>query len=348
MLKLKNIHIALGDFSLTDFSISVEKGDYYVILGESGAGKSVILEMLSGFIKPKSGKIFFNNEDITNQSIQKRKIGLVFQDYAVFPHLNVFKNIAYSLRKKGFSKQEIKTKVELVAKETGVFDLLHRKTTELSGGELQRVALARTLVSEPELLLLDEPLGSLDVLLKDSLRNLLRKLNKAGQTIIHITHDYEEALSLANKIAVVNSGKLIQEGKPSFVFNRPKSEFIANLTGIKNFYKAKYISSNTVSINGKIDIQAQTSEKKCEGYIVIPSDTIILSEKKQISSAVNNFTGIIQHIFPSRFGTEVTIDIGIILSVLITNISSEKLSLKEGKEIWISFKANSVKFIRKN
>ncbi len=348
MLELRNINIKLGEFSLKNFSITVQKGDYYVILGESGAGKSVILELLSGLIQPNSGNIFFNSEDITKHSIQKRDIGLVFQDYAVFPHLNVFNNIAYPIKKKGFSKQTIKNKVTFQAEQTGILHLLKRKVNELSGGELQRVALARTLITKPKLLLLDEPLGSLDVLLKDNLRNLLRKLNKAGQTVIHITHDYEEALSLANKIAVINSGKLIQEGKPSEIFNRPKSEFIANLTGIKNFFKAEYVSSNKVFVNKKLEIHAQPSEKKCEGYIIIPNDTIILSEKKQVSSAVNNFKGIIDHIIPSRFGTEVIINIDIVLSVQITNVSSEKLNLEEGKEIWLSFKANSVKFIRKN
>ncbi len=348
MLQLKNINITFDDFSLKNFSISVKKGDYYIILGESGAGKSVILEMLSGLIKPNSGKIFFNNKDITKLSIQKREIGIVFQDYAVFPHLNVFNNIAYPLKNKGLSKSEIKNKVFEKARQTEIFELLHRKTTELSGGELQRVALARTLILEPELLLLDEPMGSLDVLLKDNLRTLLRNLNKAGQTIIHITHDYEEALSLANKIAVINSGKLIQEAEPSEIFNHPKSEFIANLTGIKNFFNAKYITENQLSINDKIAIRANLRKKNCEGYVVIPSDAIILSRNKQQSSALNNFSGKIESIIPSRFGKEIIVDIGIKLSVSITNRSVANLNLTEGDEIWLSFKANSVKFISKN
>ncbi|MCF6184663.1 MAG: ATP-binding cassette domain-containing protein [Bacteroidales bacterium] len=348
MLELKNIHIKFDDFSLKDFSLKVEKGDYYVILGESGAGKSVILELLSGLIKPNAGKIFFNKEDITNYSIQKRKIGIVFQDYAVFPHLNVFNNIAYPVRKKGFSKQEIKNKVLEKAKKTEILHLLHRKTPELSGGELQRVALARTLMTEPELLLLDEPLSALDVILRDNLRNLLRNLNKEGLTVIHITHDYEEALSLANKIAVINSGKLVQKGKPSDIFNHPKSEFVAAFTGIKNFYKAKYISENEVLTDNKIIIRAQTHKKNCEGYLMIPSGTVIISQNKQESSAVNNFKGKVESIIPSVHGQEILVDAGIKVSVRITNESFMKLELSEGKNIWISFKANSVKFIKKS
>ncbi len=348
MLELKDININLGDFSLRNFSISVKKGDYYVILGESGAGKSILLELLSGLIKPDSGMILFNNENITKQSIQKREIGLVFQDYAIFPHMNVFDNIAFPIRKKGFSKQIIKNKIDKIAEQTDVTHLLKRKTTELSGGELQRVAMARTLILKPKLLLLDEPLVSLDVKLKDNLRSLLRNLNKAGQTIIHITHDYEEAISLASKIAVIKSGELIQEGKSIEIFNHPKSEFVANFTGVKNFFKAKYISDNKVFVKKTITIQAQPCEQEDEGYIMIPGETIIISEYKQKSSAVNNFPGQIISIIPSRFGNEINVDIGIDLVVHITNESVKNLKLNEGKEVWISFKANSVRFISKS
>lgn len=348
MLELKNITIKLGKFSLKNFSISVNKGDYYVILGESGAGKSIILELLSGLKSPNVGDIFFENRNITNVGIQKRNIGLVFQDYAVFPHLNVFNNIAYPIKNNVFSKSEIRDKVKFQAEQTGISDLLYRKTTELSGGELQRVALARTLILEPKLLLLDEPLNSLDVLLKENIRNLLRKLNKAGQTIIHITHDYEEALSLANKVAVIHSGKLIQEGKPSEIFNHPKSEFIANLTGIKNFFKAKYSSENELTLKNQINIQANPGKKYCEGYVVIPGNSIVISKNKQETSALNNFNGKIEHIIPVPFGKEIIVDIGIKLSVNITNESYLNLKLKEGNKIWISFKANSIRFISKN
>ena len=347
MLKLRNININLGDFSLKDFSISVEKGDYYVILGESGAGKSIIMELLAGLIQPDSGLMLFNDENITNQSIQKRDIGLVFQDYAIFPHLNVYNNIAYPLRNRGISKKSINTRVYDIAENVGVKHLLNRKTIALSGGELQRVALARTLILNPKCLLLDEPLVSLDVKLRESLRNLLRNLNKQGQTIIHITHDYEEALSLASKIAVVNKGELIQEGKPSEIFNNPKTEFVANFTGIKNFYKAIYIASNKVSINDNVIIQVNPNEKMCEGYAMIPSESVVISLDEQKSSAINNFKGVVKSIIPSRFGKEIIVDIGILISVYITEQSFQNLNLTEEKQVWISFKVNSVRFISK-
>ncbi len=346
MLNLKNININFGDFSLKNFSLSIEEGEYYVILGESGAGKSIILELLAGLIFPDSGEVYFNSKNITTQSIQKREIGIVFQDYAIFPHLNVYENIAYPIKKK-FSKKEVKSKVLEISEKTEVTHLLKRKTTALSGGELQRIALARTLILKPKLLLLDEPLVSLDVKLRESLRDLLRKLNKQGQTIIHVTHDYEEALSLAGKIAIVHNGKLIQEGNPSDIFQNPKTEFVAKFTGIKNFFKAKYISENKVIVNDKLEIRVNPNKEMCDGYIMIPSESVIISLKKQESSAVNNFKGTIQSIFSSRIGKEIIVDIGIPISVYITEESLKNLDLKEDKEIWLSFKVNSIKFVSK-
>ncbi|MCF6366177.1 MAG: ABC transporter ATP-binding protein [Bacteroidales bacterium] len=345
MLSLKHIYKDFGDFSLNDFSISVNEGDYFVLLGESGAGKSIILELISGLFMPDSGTIHFKEQDITKTSIQKRDFGLVFQDYAIFPHFNVFDNIAYSLKNKHLSKKEIKNKVKEIAEKVEILHLIKRKTTTLSGGELQRVALARTLILKPKCLLLDEPFGSIDIKIKESLQNLLRKLNKQGQTIIHVTHDYEEALSLASKIAVIHKGKLIQEGKPEYIFKNPKNEFVAKFTGIKNFFKAKYTSINKVLVENKLSIRINPNEKMHEGYVMIPGETIVLSEKEQKSSAINNFKGIIINIISSRYGKEIIVDIGIPISVNITEESTQNLNLAEGKEIWLSFKVNSVKFI---
>lgn len=347
MLKLNNININYEDFSLKNFSIHIEEGDYYVILGESGAGKSIVLELIAGLIYPDSGTIHLNNKNITKTGIQKRNIGLVFQDYAIFPHLNVFDNIAYPIRRKGISKKNIKNSVLEIAGKIEVNHLLKRKTTELSGGELQRVALARTLILKPKILLLDEPLVSLDVKLRESLRELLRKLNKQGQTIIHVTHDYEEALTLSGKIAVINKGKLIQEGKPDEIFHNPKSEFVAKFTGVKNFFKARYTSENKVLINDVVTIQVNPDKKMCGGYIMIPSESIVISLNKQKSSAINNFKGKVTSIFSSRFGKEIVVDIGLKISVNITEESVQNLELRENKEVWISFKVNSVKFVSK-
>ena len=169
MLRLIDINRRLGDFALTDINLEVSPGQYYVLLGRSGSGKTQLLELIAGLEHPDNGKIILENEDITKQRIQDRKIGIVFQDYAVFPHMTVFGNIAYPLKARKEEKNSIKTKVEKVAAAMNISHILERNTEKLSGGELQRVALARTLIIAPRLLLLDEPLSSLDTSLKDEL-----------------------------------------------------------------------------------------------------------------------------------------------------------------------------------
>ncbi|MFH1320793.1 MAG: ABC transporter ATP-binding protein [Bacteroidota bacterium] len=350
MLKIENISKNLEGFSIKNLNFSVDTGDYFVLLGVSGAGKSLILELIAGLINPDSGNIILDSKDITNDRIQKRQIGLVFQDYAVFPHLSVKENIAYPLHGKNLDSSELHQRVEQLAEEMNISHLLHRKPDTLSGGELQRVALARTLALKPKLLLLDEPLASLDVQLRNELRGLLRKINRNGQTIIHVTHDYEEAISLANRIAIIHDGTIIQTGNPKEVFQHPKSQFAANLTGIKNFFKVKINEDgkgkNKAFINDTIPISILTDEAEGDGYILIRSEDIIISGKKLESSATNNFKGVVIDIIPAKLGVEVFVEIGIKLSVLITKESSEKFNLSEGKNIWVSFKASAVKFLK--
>src|SRR5450759_2573688 len=185
MLKLTDINRRLGDFALKDINLEVSDGQYYVLLGRSGAGKTQLLELIAGLEHPDKGTIILDNEDITTRRIQDRKVGIVFQDYAVFPHMTVFGNIAYPLKARKEDRKSIVEKVENAASAMNIKHILERNTEKLSGGELQRVALARTLITSPRLLLLDEPLSSLDTSLKDDLKSLLRNLNKAGQTIIH-------------------------------------------------------------------------------------------------------------------------------------------------------------------
>ena len=349
MLDLQNISKNLDEFTVKDISFKVEKGDYYVVLGHSGAGKTVLLEIIAGLITPDSGKVLFNGEDITLQKIQKRKFGLVFQDHAIFPHLSVKENIAYSLKSKKITKQKIHERVEKLAKNFEIEYLLNRRTTNLSGGELQRIALARTLALNPDILLLDEPLSSLDVQLKNDLRRLLRNLNKKGQTIIHVTHDYEEAILLSNKIAVFHDGKIIQSGTTNNVFHHPGSEFVAHFTGVKNYFKVKLDNNEqnglkTAKVNN-IEIKLLSKEKCNEAFVIIRSEDIILSREIQDSSASNNFKGVVNEINLSKPGIEVIVDIGIKLTALISSTSLKKLKIIEGENICVSFKASAVRLI---
>ena len=351
MLKLKNINKKLGAFSLTDVDISVSKGDYFVLIGKSGSGKSMLLEIITGLITPDNGSILLNDKDILNTPIQKRNIGIVYQKPTLFPHMSVFDNIAYPLKIKKLKKIEIKDKVQKLAEDTDITSLLNRNISNLSGGEVQRVTIARTLATNPEILLLDEPLSFLDVQLKREMLSLLRKLNQKGQTIIHVTHDYEEAIALSNKIAIIENGAIVQSGTPKEVFHNPKSEFVANFIGISNFYKGKLLKSDNNSeleifeTSGVSIYTTSNEDSSSEGHIIIPDEAIIISNEKLNSSSVNNFYGTIKDIYPTKLGVEIVIDIGIEITAKISNYSHDRLQLNIGKIIWISFKASALKFI---
>ncbi|MFH0865619.1 MAG: ABC transporter ATP-binding protein [Bacteroidota bacterium] len=348
MLEVKQISKSFPGFSMKEVSFSVEKGDYFVMLGASGTGKSLLLEIISGMIKPDSGSVWLNNNDITHTKIQKRNISLVFQDQVLFPHFSIFNNIAFSLRNRKLKKNDITSNVEELSVLLEIKHLLNRKPGTLSGGEAQRVALARALAMQPECLLLDEPLSNIDTQLRHEMRYLLRKINGKGQTIIHVTHDYEEAISLAKNIAVLENGSIAQAGKPEEVFMYPKSEFVAKFTGIKNFYKGQL--TNTTNDEVKIfetlgiKINVMTEEQIGPGFLLIPAESISISNDIPEGSPRNVFKGKVIDVFPARIGMEVAVDVGIKMLSLVSRNAAEQLSLKKDKEIWISFKASSLKF----
>lgn len=345
MLKLKNISVKLGNFQLKNINLELEKGDYYILLGKSGVGKTVLLEIIAGLIKPDSGQVFLQEQNITYEKIQNRKVGIVFQDFSVFPHLNVKQNIAYPLTGKKLNRQQKESLINEYAELTSISHLLNRGTENLSGGELQRVALARMLVSKPECLLLDEPLSSLDVQLKGDLRNLLRQINQRGVTILHVTHDYEEAIALSNKVAVIHEGEIIQKGPTKEVFQKPVNEFVANFTGIKNFFLAEFTPYNTAKINGTLEIHVYNQHQIKKGKIIIRGEEVTLSNNKLDSSATNNFKGSIKQIIPYLSNHEVMVDIGIDVTVVISDESLQKFNFKENSPVWVSFKSTAIKII---
>ncbi|RPH34037.1 MAG: ABC transporter ATP-binding protein [Bacteroidales bacterium] len=349
MLRVENISKKYGQFELNDITFQVDKGDYFMLLGPSGAGKSIILEVIAGLIKPDKGSVFIEDIDITKLAIGSRSVGLVFQDLAVFPHLSVYDNIAFPLKRKGVKGQDLKSRVNGLAEEFSISHLIKRNPQNLSGGELQRVALARTLALKPKVLLLDEPLSSIDVQLRAGLKSLLRGINREGQTVIHVTHDYDEAISLGSHVAVVNGGRIVQTGTPVDVFQNPASEFVANFSGIKNFFKGSISDCSEHDLrcfiaNG-VKIWLYTDEKSSYGYVSFPENSVSISSDNPNSSAINTFQGVIVDIFQQKHGFEVWVDIGIRVAALITWESLERLNLRTGNKVWISVKANAVRYI---
>ncbi len=351
MLSIENISVRFPSFSVENISLVVEKHDYLALLGVSGAGKTVLLEVLAGLLRPNRGRILLNGNDITHQRIQQRKIGLVYQDLSLFPHLTVAKNIAYPLQNRISSSRDIREKVDELAQQTGVGHLLDRYPGTLSGGEAQRVALARTLAADPDILLLDEPLSNLDVKLKSDLRKLLRNIHTSGKTVIHVTHDFMEAATLANKVAVIQDGVLVQHGTPEEVFRHPQTEFVARFSGVKNLFKCLSNSSSTadglhkVMIENDVEILFLANDIPENGYVMIPQQDIIISESRVTSSAVNNLEGVVKEMILLGAGIEIVVDAGAEFVVSVSKQSQEGMHLIPGKKVWLSFKASAVRYV---
>ncbi len=351
MLQLKNIGATLGSFSLAGISFEVDNGDYLALLGVSGAGKTVLLEVLAGLVRPEQGQVLLRGEDITEKKIQRRRIGLVYQDLCLFPHLSVWENIAYPLKGKQGSRVESGRRIRFLAFETGVEHLLQRYPATLSGGEAQRVALARTLAADPDILLLDEPLSNLDVKLKAGLRALLQRIHQSGKTVIHVTHDFMEAATLANKVAVIEAGKLIQFGTPEEVFRHPRTEFVARFSGVKNLF-ACHVKPNDgdgglleAMVAGKLSIGFLGNHKQEQGFVMVPQQDIIVSEQPINSSAVNQYPGLIREVYLSGSGMELIVDAGVEFVVSVSRESCERMGLNPGKQVWLAFKASAVRFV---
>jgi len=349
MLEINNIWKSYEEFSLEDIHLKVDRGSYTVVLGPSGAGKTQLLEVTAGLIKPDRGTILLDGKEITHLNAQDRPIGIVFQDLAVFPHLNAKSNIAYALHNMKLSARERNRVILDVSEKLGIRHLLNRRPDTLSGGELQRIALARTLVRKPRYLLLDEPLASLDVKLRQDLYSLLKKIHREGQSILHVTHDFEEAMVLATDVAVMNKGRIIQSGRAREVFQKPGSEFVARFTGIKNYFEARLESVDGVhcaQLPGGQRIKLLTDEADGEGFVMVPAEEIILSLYRFESSAVNQWKGKVTEIFDASRGFEVKVDAGLPLYVTISRESLDYLELEIGKEVWVSFKASGVRFVK--
>ena len=231
-LVCSNVRVKYPEFLLT-LDLSVEQGDLITLIGPSGCGKSTTLQLISGLIPCDSGQIVLNGKDITNLPVWKRNIGLVFQEYALFPHLNVERNIDYALRLKHLTKKERRAKTAQLLSLVNLEGYGKRKVDQLSGGERQRIALARALAAEPEVLLLDEPLSALDEKLRKWLREEIRRIQQeTGITMVYVTHDQEEALTISDKVVVMRDGQIEQYGTPEEVYSSPATLFVANFMGL--------------------------------------------------------------------------------------------------------------------
>ena len=244
-IHLDTVSKRFGEMTAVDeLTLSIERGAFYALLGPSGCGKTTTLRMIGGFEDPTSGRVYLGGEEITQHPPYKRDVNTVFQSYALFPHLNVEKNVGFGLERKKVGGGEVKTRVGEALELVQLGHLAKRKPGQLSGGQQQRVALARALVNRPRALLLDEPLGALDLRLRKQLQIELKRIQQdVGITFVHVTHDQEEAMSMADTIAVMHSGKIEQAGSAPELYEHPRTQFVANFLGVSNLIDAKITRS---------------------------------------------------------------------------------------------------------
>lgn len=293
IIELKNITKAYGDNVVLDnLSLNIKKNEFLTLLGPSGCGKTTTLKIIAGFENADSGELMFKNEDISALPPYKRQVNTVFQKYALFPHMNIFDNIAFGLKLKKLPKAEIKAKVEEMLKLVALSGFENRSVDSLSGGQQQRVAIARALVNKPEILLLDEPLGALDLKLRKEMQIELKKIQKeVGITFVFVTHDQEEALTMSDTIIVMNKGVIQQMGTPQDIYNEPANAFVADFIGESNIIDGIMLEDFKVQFcNREFECVDKGFELKEPVDIVIrPEDiTIVNSDKGMLKGTVTS------------------------------------------------------------
>jgi molybdopterin-binding protein len=340
LIRIEDLTVDLGEFILKDVNLEIKRGEYFVVLGPTGAGKSVLLETIAGLYQPQKGVIEINGRDVTRAEPRKRNLSIVYQDYMLFPHLTVRENIEFGLKEKGAS--DLDGLVEFL----DIPHILHRRPDTLSGGESQRVALARALVTKPAVLLLDEPLAALDSNTREKIMRKLRQINREmGITIVHITHEHFEAIALGDRMAVMNGGGILQVGRPEEVFRKPESEFVANFVGVENLFRGTAVLDPDTGI-ADIEVDGvklvSAGGKSGDVFVSIRPEDILISLERIETSARNSYRGVITEILDRSAIVKIAVDVGIPFHVIITKRSFEDMNLKKGEEVYITFKAAAV------
>lgn len=315
LIQFKNITKEFdGQFVLKGINLDIFENEFVTLLGPSGCGKTTLLRILGGFLSQTEGKVIFDNEEISKVPPYKREINTVFQKYALFPHMNVYDNIAFGLKIKKEPKDIIEQKVMRMLKLVGLEDFKKRNVTELSGGQQQRIAIARALVNEPMVLLLDEPLGALDLKLRKEMQHELKKIQQeVGITFIYVTHDQEEALTMSDKIVVMKDGEIQQIGSPTDIYNEPINEFVAKFIGESNIIDGIMIDDYQVIFEDKkftcVDFGFDKNEKV--DVVIRPEDLdIVPSENGKLKGVVKSvlFKGVhYETIVETKSGTSITV-----------------------------------------
>ncbi len=342
MITLKDLHIRLSNFCLDNILLNIPEGEFFVLMGPTGAGKTVLLEAIAGLMTVTRGQIFIHGKEVTELPPEKRGIGIVYQDQALFPHLTVRKNIAYGLRYQQIGQKGAGERMDALVSLLNISHLLDRVPGNLSGGEKQRVALARALAVQPSVLLLDEPISALDPNFREEVRHALKALHKNTRTtFMMVTHDFADALSLADRAAVINNGHMEQVGRVDEIFQRPVSTFVADFVGMKNLFRARFEGTKTSLGVLEIDLGREPDNK--QGHIAIRPEDIVISREPFSSNIPNTFQGKVIAVLDQGFTYEVHLRAGdAVFKSLITRKSLFQLAIREGEEVFFSFRTAAV------
>ncbi len=345
MLEIKDLCAKRGDFFLKDISFDVQDGEYFVLLGPTGAGKTVLLESIAGIYGIRSGGIWINGRDVASLSVQERRIGFAHQKYMLYRHLSVRGNISFGSMWRYRSRREAEQAVDQVIELLGLQGLLGKRPWSLSGGESQKICLARAIAIRPDVLLLDEPLGSVDPESKEATERQLKETHKQFRlTTIHVTHDFEEAIAIGDRIAVMIGGRIVQIGTPDQVFRHPNSESVARFLMTRNIFYGEVQDSpggqSVFYVDGeKLSVVTPLRGKRCAS--IRPED-ILISRELLDSDSVNCLAGTITHISDRGLIAYVWIDAPLEFICLILHPSIEEMDLEKGQRIYMTFNASAV------
>jgi ABC-type Fe3+/spermidine/putrescine transport system ATPase subunit len=350
VLETKDLNVQLGTFSLKNINLGVKDGEYFALLGPTGSGKTVLLESIAGLHPVNSGQVWINGRDVTDLNLEQRRIGFAYQDYALFRHLSVRDNISFGLLWRFKEPREIAKAVDQAIELLGLQNLLEKRPWTLSGGESQKIALARAIAIKPDLLILDEPLSAVDAETKEDYETELRDLhNRLGLTTIHVTHNFEEAIALGDRIAVIMAGQILQVGTPEEVFRQPQSEVVARFLMTRNIFKGE-VSEGT---NGQGVFMVEGTKvavgtrRRGDLRASIRPEDILISREPLNMPAANSLQGTVTRIVDRGSVIYVRVRVPPEFVCLTLRRSFKEIGLSEGERAFVTFEASDVNVFQK-
>jgi len=354
MIRLDGLSVRVGDFTLADISFEVPAGGYGLLIGPSGSGKTTLLETVAGHVAPLGGRVHLHGEDVTGQPPERRGVGFVYQNYHLFPHLDVRQNIQYGLTRGTMPPDAQDERVRELAELLAIEPLLARSIHRLSGGEMQRVALARALAPRPSILLLDEPFAAVDPATRHMLRRELREIHTRERvTTLQVTHDFDEALRLGDVVAVLAEGRIAQLGRPDEVFRFPNSAFVARFIGTGTVLRGTVTRQDTAEPGSPFAAWFESgplrfevvAEREGTAHAVLRPEDLMLSRSSMPGSARNRFAAVVSRV--ERLGpiSYVHVDAGRSLTAAVTSASADELDLRAGSEVVVTIKATAIHLV---